>query len=287
MDENRLGAADHPDLIRQYVLEMLGCRQIRSTPTALEKALRSKYLTLTREQIRSTINKMVIEGDIVYTNHFNTTHLELNFRKPLRVSRRVTLAPNSCTINQSDDGQKRLVLKLHQGSAFGVGDHPTTRLCIQAVDLAMEMLVMAAQPDGIKALDIGTGTGILAMAAAGLGAKSVLGIDIDPAAIYEAVENVRLNRLDHKIAITQTPLESIENQNFNLIMANLRPPTLKDCLADIERLSANESYWVFSGSRAHELERVTAALPAEKTSTFWKDNSCGWTVSIVYWHYQG
>ena len=271
------------DTIRQYVLEVLGRRQIRSTPSALDRELRKIYGSLTREEIRSAINKMVAEGDLVYTNHFNTTHLELNFRKPVRVSPRVILAPHPSALRAGE--QNRLFLHLDQGGAFGVGDHPTTRLCIQAVDRIMEIILETGHGDKIWALDIGTGTGILAMVAAGLGAQKVLGIDIDPAALYEAHKNILLNGLNHIVTLTQTPLQAIdEKSKFNLIMANLRPPTLKGYLPKIEDLSAPETYWVFSGSRADEQKNIIAALPVDNTRVLWTADSCGWSVSVVYWH---
>ncbi len=111
-----------------------------------------------------------------------------------------------------------LVVTIYPGMAFGTGRHPTTLLCLRALEQVWgQDLPEAASPWGV--LDVGTGSGILALAAARLGA-AVLAIDVDPEAVAAALENVRLNALEEKVLVEPTLLQAIRQQ-FALILANL------------------------------------------------------------------
>jgi ribosomal protein L11 methyltransferase len=107
------------------------------------------------------------------------------------------------------------VLTLDPGMAFGTGTHGTTRLCLEAI---AELYAGPGAP--LRVLDVGTGSGILAMAAAALGAQRVLACDIDEQSCSTARENVALNDLEARIDITATPLEQLEG-NFDLVVANI------------------------------------------------------------------
>ena len=106
-------------------------------------------------------------------------------------------------------------------SGYGLRDRPppTTLLCLQALEQVWEDLAPPGSPGAWQVLDVGTGTGILALAAARRGAK-VLAIDVDPEAVAAALENVRLNALEDLIWVESTPLNTLRQQ-FALILANL------------------------------------------------------------------
>ncbi|MDT8440683.1 MAG: 50S ribosomal protein L11 methyltransferase [Desulfuromonadales bacterium] len=109
----------------------------------------------------------------------------------------------------------QVVLTLDPGQAFGTGSHATTSLCLEKIaDL------FASGPAPRSVLDVGTGSGILAMAAAALGATRVVGNDIDSEACRVALENIRQNGLHKCIRITPQPLEQIEGR-FDLVLANI------------------------------------------------------------------
>lgn len=95
-----------------------------------------------------------------------------------------------------------VVVRLDPGMAFGTGLHPSTRLCL----LALETWVRA----GDRVLDVGTGSGILAIAAAKLGAAQVIGIDLDPVAVQVARDNVRLNDVADRVDIQAGTLETLD-----------------------------------------------------------------------------
>ncbi|HEY9072960.1 MAG TPA: 50S ribosomal protein L11 methyltransferase [Desulfobaccales bacterium] len=116
-----------------------------------------------------------------------------------------------------------LVLTIYPGMAFGTGRHATTLLCLRALEEVWGQGLPEADTPW-QVLDVGTGTGILALAAARLGA-GVLAIDVDPEAVAAALENVRLNELEERILVEPTLLHAIRQQ-FALILANLTTPDL-------------------------------------------------------------
>jgi ribosomal protein L11 methyltransferase len=131
----------------------------------------------------------------------------------LRVGRRLVVRP---TWRRHRAGPEDVVLALDPGMAFGTGLHPTTRLCLAALD----DVAADGRIDGARVLDVGCGSGILAIAAAKLGAGSVLGVDTDPIAVEATTANARRNRLARRITARVGSLPS-EHRRFDLVLANL------------------------------------------------------------------
>jgi ribosomal protein L11 methyltransferase len=142
--------------------------------------------------------------------------------KPLKLTARLVVRP---PWEAYEAGPGEVVITIHPGMAFGTGRHPTTVLCLRALEEVWgQDLPLEVQP--FQVLDVGTGTGILALAAARLGA-GVLAIDLDPEAVAAALENVRLNALEEKIWVEETPIVSLRQQ-FGLILANITAPDLME-----------------------------------------------------------
>jgi len=161
---------------------------------------------------------------------------------------------------------------IEPGNAFGTGDHPTTRACLVAID-------RLAQP-GQTLLDVGCGSGILALAAARLGMKAE-GIDIDPDAVRSAAEAAVIN--DLPVAFHTTSLLDIPGQ-YDLVVANLFAEVLVELAPDLQRVAKGPL--VFAGilsDRAHLVKTAFAACPLleETQETDWtalvfspKPNAC-------------
>jgi ribosomal protein L11 methyltransferase len=130
-----------------------------------------------------------------------------------RIGRRIVIRP-SWRRHRAAAGD--VVLALDPGMAFGTGLHPTTRLCLEA----LESLAGRGRLEGARVLDVGCGSGILAVAAVGLGAASVLGLDIDPIAIEATVANARRNRRSREIRARLGSLPSGE-PGHDVVTANL------------------------------------------------------------------
>jgi ribosomal protein L11 methyltransferase len=119
----------------------------------------------------------------------------------LRIGRRVVIRP---TWRRHRRAPGDVVLALDPGMAFGTGLHPTTRLCLAA----LEVLGERGSLEGARVLDVGCGSGILAIAAVRLGAASAFGVDTDPIAVEATVANARRNRLVRRIRARQGSLPS-------------------------------------------------------------------------------
>ena len=130
--------------------------------------------------------------------------------RPARVGGRIVVKPGW---EDYEPAAGELVIEMDPGMAFGSGLHETTSMCVRALERYM--------PEGAKVLDVGTGTGILAMAAVLLGAEGALGIDIDEEAVRVAGENIRKNGLEGSIAIMKGDLMAGVNYRPDVIAANL------------------------------------------------------------------
>lgn len=131
---------------------------------------------------------------------------------PLRVGRRLLIRPSW---DDTPGEGAECVLTLDPGRAFGTGTHATTGLCLEAI---ARLFAGAAPPR--RVLDVGAGSGILAMAAAALGAERVVACEIDAEACQVAVENIAANGLQELISTTTRPLEELDGR-FDLVLANI------------------------------------------------------------------
>jgi ribosomal protein L11 methyltransferase len=141
----------------------------------------------------------------------------------LRVGRRLVIRPTWRRHRRSPDD---VVLALDPGMAFGTGLHPTTRLCLAGV----ESLADRGLLDGARVLDVGCGSGILAIAAVKLGARDALGLDTDPIAVEATSANAARNRLARRINARQGSPPSGERP-FDIVLANLIASVLVDLSA--------------------------------------------------------
>jgi len=128
-----------------------------------------------------------------------------------RFGKRLVVRP---TWEDGEDAAGDIIVRLDPGMAFGTGSHETTRLCLQAL---ADLYDSAPRP---RLLDVGTGSGILAIAAVKLGATTVIANDIDPEACTVARENAALNGVADRVAICETPLEEIGGA-FDVVIANI------------------------------------------------------------------
>jgi ribosomal protein L11 methyltransferase len=136
------------------------------------------------------------------------------FYKPIRVGQRVLLVP---AWEEAQPRPDDIVIRLEPGMAFGTGMHPTTRLCIAAIEERL-------QP-GQPMLDVGTGSGILAVVAAKLGAASILATDIDPLAVAATLDNAQLNQIPSgeggQIQVSLGSVPGDQAGRFPLVVANI------------------------------------------------------------------
>lgn len=140
-----------------------------------------------------------------------------------------------------DNSQSRIILKLRSLGGFGTGHHPTTRMCLEF----LERLEVTNK----RVLDIGTGSGILAIAAAKLGAREVVATDIDDAALEAAHENAYRNEVKDLVKFVKSDLLRQINGQFDIVLSNLLTPLVKDLAWQLKskRTLTREGVWIGSG----------------------------------------
>jgi ribosomal protein L11 methyltransferase len=143
---------------------------------------------------------------------------------------------------------------LDPGMAFGTGTHPTTALCLEALSELLE-----AQP-GADVLDVGTGSGLLAIAAAKLGAGRVAANDVDPVALRVAAENAALNGVS--IELTAAPAGAVAG-TFDVVVANILANTLVELAHGIAARLSRDGVLLLAGILAPQEDEVRAAYLAE------------------------
>ena len=194
----------------------------KMTPGEVEKAV-AGMSGIDRKTVKLAIKDLVGLGELSYTYLYGTSFLEKSFDRPVRISKRIVIKPPGKAYQPQ---QGDVVIDLTSGTAFGNGAHPTTCLALQALDSVLGDKIDSQRKPSLTGLDVGTGTGVLAIALARLGAKKVVGLDIDPCAVSEATYNVLLNGLAGQVTISNTPLENLKG-TYSVILANLAYPTLK------------------------------------------------------------
>ena len=140
--------------------------------------------------------------------------------KPSRIGSRLVIKP---TWEEYTPSTGDIVIELDPGMAFGTGTHGTTQLCLEALERIFFRELpydVAPLPEHRDIFDVGTGSGVLAIAAAKMGARMVYGIDIDPVAVEVANENLILNHVENTGRISTEPLEGVKG-TFDIVVANI------------------------------------------------------------------
>jgi ribosomal protein L11 methyltransferase len=156
-----------------------------------------------------------------YLSEEDWAHAWKKHYRVLQIGQRIVIRPPWQAYTPRPDD---VVVDLDPGMAFGTGLHPSTHLCLIALE---EHLI-----SGMKVLDIGTGSGILAIAAAKLGAGSVLALDIDPIAVKAARANVAANKVKHIVSVKSGSWETLEpyDQVFDIVLINILAETIVELL---------------------------------------------------------
>ena len=172
------------------------------------------------------------------------------FYHAMTLGNRLAICPSWETIDEPG----RAVLRLDPGMAFGTGTHETTALCLVALDELVR--------GGERLLDIGTGSGILAIAALLLGAAKAEGVDIDPMCVRTAGENAALNGVSGRFHVEIGDLSDKASGQYDLITANIVANAIKQLAPQIPALLAPGGTFIASGIIDEREEEVAQAIRA-------------------------
>ncbi len=172
--------------------------------------------------------------------------------KPVRIGKHMLIHPAWIELEpQAND----IMISLDPGMAFGTGTHPTTQLCLEALEVITQ--------HGTRVLDLGCGSGILSIAVAKLGASDILALDIDELAVKATIQNAEVNGVGDKITAQQGSLETVINsaRRFDLVVVNILARIIIEMcdhhLGDTVRPGGKA---IFSGLIDTQLEEVDTAL---------------------------
>lgn len=214
----------------------------------------NSFLIETMKEIERLIAELPKYGLNVGRNEIKTSEVDdedwatawKKYYHPVKISGRFTIVPTWEEYEPVDSDE--LIIELDPGMAFGTGTHPTTVLCMQALEKYVKK--------GDVVVDVGTGSGVLSIGAAMLGASKVHALDLDYVAVTAAKENVTLNKVNDVVEVTEgNLLEAIEIQP-TLIVANILAEVIMSFSADAHSLLPDEGYFIVSGIIGEKRDEV-------------------------------
>ncbi|HIC89566.1 MAG TPA: 50S ribosomal protein L11 methyltransferase [Anaerolineae bacterium] len=198
--------------------------------------------------------------------------------QPFRVGRHLLIVPSWQSV-QPERGD--VVITLDPGMAFGTGLHPTTRLSLAALERYLQV--------GDRVLDVGTGSGILAIAAAKLGARQVLGTDTDPVAVAVARENAAYNGVGNTVQVLEgslppepTSSESGDDQRWEVIVVNILAHVIVALLREgLDKRLAASGRLILSGIISPRLAEVTDELTVHQLQVLEQSSQGDWVTLVA------
>jgi ribosomal protein L11 methyltransferase len=195
------------------------------------------------EEIKEGVNKLTEFGldkglGSVTATKVNEEDWENNWKKyykPIKVGEKIVIKPIWEEYNKNPG---EIIVELDPGMAFGTGTHETTRMCIKALERHVS--------EESTVFDIGTGSGILSIAAAKLGAKKTIGVDLDPVAVESAKQNVGYNDLNN-IEILYGDLMEVVKGKASIVIANIMADIIMFLTQQVKGFIVDGGYFISSG----------------------------------------
>lgn len=169
---------------------------------------------------------------------------------PVRLSERLVVVPS---YGNCSAGENELVIRIDPGMAFGTGTHPTTALCVNLIEEHLKK--------GDHFLDVGTGSGILMIAAAKLGAEKVVGIDKNEMSVEIARQNLILNNIEEeRFQVRVGDLLDGVGKRFHMVVANILTEIIIDLLDDMGKVLRKSGVFICSGMIERNTHRVVSKM---------------------------
>lgn len=241
--------------------------ELKDIPHITEGAIVSAYypddstnIDVILSQLRTKVNALVDFGLDIGEASITTVEVQddnwatawKKYYHPVRITRYLTVKPSWSDYQASFSDEK--VISLDPGMAFGTGTHPTTRLCLQALEMTMR--------GGETLYDVGTGSGVLSIAAKHLGASDVEAFDVDDIAVAATQENFDLNPIAKDIKVSANDLLKGINRPVDTIVANILSDILVPLIPQAKQLLNSNGYFILSGIIDDKLELVIDTLIA-------------------------
>lgn len=218
----------------------------------------NSFLGETVEGIKEAINNLLLFDIDLGLNNISISEVNeeewatawKKYYNPVKISEKFTIVPTWETYEPVSSDEK--IIELDPGMAFGTGTHPTTVLCIQAIERTV-------QPDD-KVIDVGTGSGVLSIAAAMMDAQQVLALDLDDVAVESAKLNIKLNKVHPRVTVKQNNLLNNVEGPVNVVVANILAEVIVRFTDDVYRVLENGGTFISSGIISTKKQEVKDAL---------------------------
>lgn len=218
----------------------------------------SSFLGETIEEIKLAVDNLknfdINVGENVFTicevDEQDWANAWKQYYHPVKISKRFTIVPT--WENYQPVSTDELIIELDPGMAFGTGTHPTTVMCLQALEKVVKQ--------GDTVIDVGTGSGVLSIGAAMLGAGSVHALDLDEVAVKSARENITLNKVDHKVEVFHGNLLDTVKEPADVVVANILAEIIMSFTDDAFSIVKPGGLYVTSGIIGLKKDDVKEAL---------------------------
>ena len=188
-----------------------------------------------------------VEHEKMYEEDWANTWKQ--YYKPSKVGEKIVVKP---IWEEYEEKEGELVVNLDPGMAFGTGTHETTSMCIQQLEKYVKQ--------DSKVFDIGCGSGILAIAAAKLGANDVLAVDLDEVAVKVSKENIELNKVEDNVKALHGNLMEVVSDKADIVVANIIADIIKILAKDIKNIMKDDAVFKSSGIIHAKVDEVKASL---------------------------
>jgi ribosomal protein L11 methyltransferase len=218
----------------------------------------NSFLAETVDEIKEAINGLILHNIDIGLNKVSISEVNeeewatawKKYYHPVKISERFTIVPTWETYNPVTSDE--LIIELDPGMAFGTGTHPTTVMCIQALERTVQK--------GDKIIDVGTGSGVLSIAAAMLGAEKVEAFDLDQVAVDSATMNIELNHVQNVVHVSQNNLLEGVEETVDGIVANILAEVIVRFTDDAAKIIKPGGYFITSGIIQQKKQDVKEAL---------------------------
>jgi ribosomal protein L11 methyltransferase len=174
--------------------------------------------------------------------------------KPVRIGERLVIKP---TWEEYQEQPGDLVIQIDPGMAFGTGAHPTTKMCLESIERICFNECGGKLPQAV--LDVGTGSGVLSIAAALMGATKIVAVDIDPEAIRVTQDNLELNKVEQVVEASTTDLGDLQEE-YGIVVANILAEELVRLSDQLKVRIAPAGWLILSGILTEKADFVCGAF---------------------------
>ena len=218
----------------------------------------TSFLLETVEEIKLAINNLTnfdidLGHNVITVQEVDEEDWATAWKKyyhPVKISNRFTIVPTWEDYERVNTDE--LIIELDPGMAFGTGTHPTTVMCLQALEKTV-------QPAS-TVIDVGTGSGVLSIGAAKLGASKIHALDLDEVAVRSAIENIALNKVEDVVQVTHGNLLDNLDEQADIVVANILAEIIMTFTEDAFKIVKDGGIFITSGIIATKKEDVKESL---------------------------